>query len=149
VKYIKYFENIDWEDFDWEEESPINYGDGNIHPYMFVKVFDNYVLIIEIIKYMGRKMVYVYPDDIENTPKDTLYSLRKLKILTDNELIGIIRDEIILNNGWGNSDGEYHEFKFSDVYSLLPYSYIKYLNDITGGEVEKSGYLTKESKKIQ
>lgn len=135
-KYDNFFENINWEWLD-EENEPINYD--KIQPYTMVKAGLNYFFTTgDFVEYQNKLVTHIYPDEIGKVNKDLLYSINDLKFIDKIDLIKILNKDIKFSNGY--SDEKRYEYYFYEIYPLMNNNYKNYLNNKFDNILKEYGY---------
>ena len=155
MKYLKLFEDINFNDEDWEEELedneleedrdliPIVYGSGNkyIGDGWYLEDFPDKELVSKVINYLNKKLKIVYSEEANpENPFVASYILRGLRTST-------INIDKVLNEGSvelrETPDGkQFYMFYFdSDTYRFEAYVYVSgngvFFTDYEGAPPEK------------
>ncbi len=131
MKYLKLYENFDFEET-WvqDDEIPIDYDDGNIHPYTLVKTEYNsyYYYITVIITFENDKLAYLY-EDPPDIGYDDLFDITGLRKLDSEDFRVLISGKKLVTNGLSDDEEDYKSYTWDELYKVLTPSYRKYIND--------------------
>ncbi len=139
MKYIRLYESFNDFEETWIDDEPIDYNDGNIHPYTIVSEYSNdfYHYITDIIiNKDGDEVAYFYgdPSDIE---ENLLTGIKGFENINEQDIENLVSGKKIIDNGYDEGDDRYKDYEWDWIYKVLKPEYRKFINDKYGNILKK------------